>query len=400
MPSLPSNPHTTLCSLHLGALAMSDQSALDVLASHGVTCLLSSHGQVPLSSLENRSVCILFSANWCRPCRTFVPQLARLYETVNAAGEHPLEILFVSSDHDEKAFDEHFRCMPWLAVPFDASLHGRLNKHYRVHRIPSLVPLTSEEMPGHDELIGMIEDYGAEAFPFTKKRLEELKLLDASRREGGNLERLLAGEGRDCLLLSDGGAGRLPVPHLVGKTVGLYFGASWSPPCSDFTQQLKEAYAELKAAARDQCFEVIFVSTDGNKEEFEAGTSSMPWPFIPYEDKSRKDLCRIFGIRRIPALIIVGRDGRTASREGREMVSEYGAMGFPFTAERRREIEEALREEGEKLGRREVKDARHEHALKPGMAKAYVCDSCKREGRFWALSCEDCNYDLHPTCLN
>ena len=99
--------------------------------------------------------------------------------------------------------------MPWLAVPFDASLRGRLNKHYRVHRIPSLIPLTSEEMPGHDELIGLIEDYGAEAFPFTKKRLEELKILDVSRREGGNLEHLFAGEGRDYLFLSDGGAGRV-----------------------------------------------------------------------------------------------------------------------------------------------------------------------------------------------
>ncbi|KAI6679131.1 hypothetical protein NL676_033012 [Syzygium grande] len=376
---------------------MSDQSALDVLASHGVTCLLSSHGQVPLSSLENQSICILFSANWCRPCRTFIPQLAQLYETVNAAGEHPLEILFVSLDHDENAFHEHFRCMPWLAVPFDASLRGRLSKHYRVHRIPSLIPLTSEEMPGHDELIGLIEDYGAEAFPFTKRRLEALKILDVSRREGGNLEHLFAGEGRAYLFLSDGGAGRLSISHLIGKTIGLYFGASWSPPCSDFTQQLMEAYAELKAATRDQCFEVIFISTDGNKDEFDADTSSMPWPFIPYEDESRKDLCRIFDIRRIPALIIIGQDGKTASREGREMVSEYGAMGFPFTAERRREIEEALRKEGEKLGR-EVKDARHEHVLKPGMAKAYVCDLCKRGGRFWALSCEDCNYDLHPTC--
>lgn len=221
---------------------MSDQSALDLLASHGVTRLLSSHGQVrtlfilsslhfghgsfslialfvsyffgpshqrPLSSLENQSICILFSANWCRPCRTFIPQLAQLYETVNAAGEHPLEILFVSLDHDEDAFNEHFRCMPWLAVPFDVSLHGRLNKHYRVHRIPSLIPLTSEEIPGRDELIGSVEDYGAEAFPFTKKRLEELKILDVSRREDGNLEHLLAGEGRDHLFLSDGGAGRV-----------------------------------------------------------------------------------------------------------------------------------------------------------------------------------------------
>ncbi|MED6108865.1 hypothetical protein PIB30_028185 [Stylosanthes scabra] len=33
------------------------------------------------------------------------------------------------------------------------------------------------------------------------------------------------------------------------------------------------------------------------------------------------------------------------------------------------------------------------------MANAYVCDSCKEQGRFWAFYFDVCDYDLHPSCI-
>ena len=190
---------------------------------------------------------------------------------------------------------------------------------------------------------------------------------------------------------------QVPVSELAGKTVGLYFCAHWSPPCRAFTVQLTDAYNDLNDA-ENHCFEIVLVSTDRDLKEFNVNKSSMPWPAIPYEDRTRHDLCRIFEIKGIPALVLIGPDGKVISMNGKFMVSSYGAEAFPFTEARISDLEVALRKEGEALPQ-QVEDVKHEHVLKLDMAKAYVCDSCKRKGKFWAFSCDVCDYDLHPSCV-
>ncbi|KAK6927768.1 DC1 [Dillenia turbinata] len=180
------------------------------------------------------------------------------------------------------------------------------------------------------------------------------------------------------------------------KCRSLYFGANWCPPSRAFTAQLVDIYNEILNNTNED-FEIIFISTDRGHEEFMQSFSSMPWLAIPYEDETRQDLCRVFEIKGIPALILIGPDG-TISREGRTMASLYGAKAFPFTASRAEELEAAVKKEGDGLPD-QVKDPKHEHPLQLDMAKAYVCDSCKKPGRFWAFSCDICDYDLHPTSI-
>jgi nucleoredoxin len=93
--------------------------------------------------------------------------------------------------------------MPWLAVPFDANLHRRLIDRYRVDRIPSFIPFCSDALTVDENMIEWIEDYGADAFPFTRKRREELKAIDKSKREEVNIEELLTHEGRNFLISGD-----------------------------------------------------------------------------------------------------------------------------------------------------------------------------------------------------
>jgi nucleoredoxin len=52
-------------------------------------------------------------------------------------------------------------------------------------------------------MIEWIEDYGADAFPFTRKRREELKAIDKSKREEVNIEELLTHEGCNFLISGD-----------------------------------------------------------------------------------------------------------------------------------------------------------------------------------------------------
>ncbi|KAG8636484.1 probable nucleoredoxin 3 [Manihot esculenta] len=365
-----------------------------VLASQGVDFLISVEGKVPLSSCDGKIICLFFSANWCRPCKTFVPQLVQLYNSLRDEGKN-LEIILISFDRDEDGFKEHFKCIPWLAVPFDVELNRKLSEIYGINRIPSFVSLASDEISIEEDLIGLIEDYGSQAFPFTWRRREELRAIDDEKRRGGKLEQLLAHEGRNYVLSRDGR--QMTISELVGKTIGLYFGAYWCPPSRAFTTQLVKAYNEL-VTTRNGCFEIVLVSTDRDLIEFNTNLSNMPWLAIPYEDRTRQDLCRIFNIKGIPALVMIGEDGKTISTDGKGMISSYGAKAFPFTERRIAEIEAGLKKEGDALPQ-QVKDIKHQHELKLDMAKAYVCDSCKRQGRFWAFSCQVCDYDLHPGCV-
>ncbi|CAL5434761.1 unnamed protein product [Camellia sinensis] len=371
------------------------QNISTIIASEGVEFLLRGEEKVPLSS-DGTTTCLYFSANWCRPCKSFTPQLVQLYNQLTKLGKK-IEIIFISFDRDEEGFKEHFKCMPWLAVPFDVNLHRRLSNHYHIDHIPSFIPLGSDGMSMEEDAAALIADYGTDAFPFTRERREELKAMDDAKRLGGKLEELLAYEGRNYLI---SGHGReMWVSELVGKTVGLYFGAHWCPPCRAFTAQLTEAYNELLLTAPYQNFEIVFISTDRDSKEFDLHVRNMPWLAIPYEeDKTRQDLCRIFDIKKIPALVLVGPDGKTISTNGRTMVSLYGARAFPFTQRKIAELEADMRKEGDGLPHH-VKDPKHEHVLKLDMARAYVCDFCRKHGRFWAFSCDVCDYDLHPTCL-
>ena len=67
-------------------------------------------------ALAGKHVALYFSAHWCPPCRGFTPELAKLYVShLKAKG---LEIVFVSSDHDEAGFSSYYAEMPWLALPY------------------------------------------------------------------------------------------------------------------------------------------------------------------------------------------------------------------------------------------------------------------------------------------
>ncbi|OEL18438.1 putative nucleoredoxin 3 [Dichanthelium oligosanthes] len=364
----------------------------------GVQSLLSNGGkEVPLSSIEGKMACLFFSAHWCRPCRNFTPKLVQIYTMLQTTGKN-IEIIFISLDHDQTSFLDHFKSMPWLALPFNTSLRQKLCSHFGIEHIPALIPLSvtpSGALGFEGDAVKLVEEYGADAYPFSVKRRGELEAMDDARRQGGKLQELLGCKDRDYVISAEGI--KISIADLTGKTVGLYFGAHWCPPCRAFTKQLMEVYNELKIL-RPGSFEVIFISIDRSKDEFQASLSAVPWLAIPYSDTTRQELTRIFAIKGIPALLILGLDGKVLKTDGRTAISTYGATAFPFTESRVSEVDEALRKEGDNLPR-QVNDPRHGHELELDMAKAYVCDECQQKGRHWVFYCKQCNFDLHPSCV-
>ena len=84
---------------------------------------------------------VYFSAHWCGPCRSFTPQLRKVYERAKSQGK-AFEVIFMSSDRDERSFNEYFATMPWHAFAFaDRGRHQQLTTLFQVQGIPSLVLL-------------------------------------------------------------------------------------------------------------------------------------------------------------------------------------------------------------------------------------------------------------------
>lgn len=128
------------------------------------------------------------------------------------------------------------------------------------------------------------------------------------------------------------------VSELRGKTVALYFSASWCGPCRQFSPQLIEVYNELLSK---NDFEVVFVSADRDEESFNGYFSKMPWLAIPLSDSETKNrLDELFEVNGIPSLVILNGNGEVLSDDGVSIITQYGAEGHPYTPERIKELKD------------------------------------------------------------
>lgn len=108
---------------------------------------------------------------------------------------------------------------------------------------------------------------------------------------------------------------------LEGRIVGLYFSASWCPPCRAFTPSL----VELRDA-HNEVFEVILVGFDRTPtahwnymRDYKMQFLSM----VPGGNESRS-LAERFGVRGIPHLAIIGPDGSVIQQNAVRDVSRNG----------------------------------------------------------------------------
>ena len=104
---------------------------------------------------DNELIGIYFSAHWCPPCRQFTPKLAEFYNKINSNGKK-LEIIFCSSDNDEKSFNEYYNLMPWTSIPFNSPVTSSLGRSLWIFSIPNLYILDNQG--------NIIDKYGRDTF--------------------------------------------------------------------------------------------------------------------------------------------------------------------------------------------------------------------------------------------
>ncbi|CAE8638717.1 unnamed protein product [Polarella glacialis] len=109
---------------------------------------------------------------------------------------------------------------------------------------------------------------------------------------------------------------------LQGKVVGILFGAN-GPLCSGFVRALCTVYKAVKKDDGDP-FEVVYVSADGSRREFNRFVKSMPWLAVPFRDNSH--VFERFGVpmevRHWPKLVIVGPDDEIKYNDTSQIVRQ------------------------------------------------------------------------------
>jgi nucleoredoxin len=223
-----------------------------------------------------KAVALHFSAHWCPPCRGFTPKLAEWY--TKDLKDKGLEVVFISSDRDEKAFDEYYGEQPWLSVPYASrEVKANLDKKFKIQGIPSLIILSPDgEVITKDGRAAVSEDPEGLELPWKPKSFEEI-FSDAT------------------LITQDGST--VKGSSLKGKVFGLYFSAHWCPPCRGFTPQLAEWYKkDLKA----KDFEIVFVSSDSDESSFkEYFVKCLGWHLITVTARGKNSSvnylkCKVF----------------------------------------------------------------------------------------------------------
>ncbi|KAJ0983098.1 hypothetical protein J5N97_011353 [Dioscorea zingiberensis] len=288
--------------------------------------------------------------------------------------------------------------MPWPAIPFyDLQSKRGLTKKFDIEGIPSLVIFSPRGELMRTDGVELIERYGFQAYPFTSEKMAKLEAEEKARHAVQTLEKLLVCNGRDFVV---GHGQQVPVSDLIGKTVGLYFSAAWCSPCSKFTSRLVSIYDSLRTNNKE--FEVVFVSLDRDQEGYLQCFSGMPWLALPYNNEKSKALTRYFDIRGIPSLIIVGPDGKTVTKDGRNLINLHLEMAFPFTEAQMSFLQGKMDEEA-KAYPNNFHHVSHQHVLNIVSANSgggpFICCECEEQGFGWAYQCLDCGYEVHLKCV-
>lgn len=124
----------------------------------------------------------------------------------------------------------------------------------------------------------------------------------------------------------------LPVKEALQdkEVLAFYFSAHWCPPCRQFTPALAQAYRQTRTPGEGGGVEVIFVSSDRSQADMMEymKESQADWLAVPFGSPASQLLSSHFGVRGIPAVKVVGRDGTMISEDGRQEVTSLGASAF------------------------------------------------------------------------
>ncbi|KVH95556.1 C1-like protein [Cynara cardunculus var. scolymus] len=338
--------------------ARRNQSLRSILESPSRDFVITANGNKALvTNLEGKTVGLYFSLSSFKKSSDFTGTLVKTYNELKAKEEN-FEIIMIPLDDDEESFKKELDGVPWLSLPFKDKKCEKLVRYFELSTLPTLVIIGPDGKTLHPNVADAIEEHGANAYPFTPDKFSELEKIEKARLEAQTFESVLVSGDLDFVVGKDG----------------------------------------VKIKAKHDAFEVIFISSDRDQASYEEYYATMPWLSLPFGDKRKQSLSRVFKVNGIPLLAALGPTGKTITTEARGLIMLHGAEAFPFTDERMAEIEAEYAEMAKGWPNKVKHELHEEHELVLTRSQGYTCDECDKDGKIWAYSCEECNFDLHTEC--
>ncbi|UJR20179.1 hypothetical protein I4U23_023311 [Adineta vaga] len=333
---------------------------------------------IHIDELKNKTIGLYFSAQWCARCRNFTTTLSKTYLDAFNENRHLLfDIVFISADSDEESFAEYYQDMPWKALPYeDRDRAKKLNHHYRIQDIPSLIILKSdgevltfngdeefqlakslEKWTNGETIYWNKEPISSEDYIWTYTYCHEcyMKPLIGSRfgcfnRECGydicdscyskgnthqheliefwspkkiySVEQIFS---KNTLIGKNNE--QITMESLENKCIGLYFAADWIISCSSLTSTLIELYQ--RALKLNLPFDIILISADDNQKSFDKLYGKMPWRALPFENQiTQLQLKNYFSVKNIPAFIVLKPTGELLTKSGCKYIENNGIQAI------------------------------------------------------------------------
>lgn len=85
---------------------------------------------------SNKAIGLLFSASYCKWCKTLCPLLEMAYSSLKSRG---IEIVLVGSDKSKEAYDTYTSEFIWPHLSFDDFRRKKLREDLQIKTIPALV---------------------------------------------------------------------------------------------------------------------------------------------------------------------------------------------------------------------------------------------------------------------
>ncbi|CAF1582805.1 unnamed protein product [Rotaria sordida] len=293
--------------------------------------------QISINELNGKGVGLYFATYSSSACRNFTPKLAAYYKGFNSNDEieEKLEIVYISYDEDQATFDEHFKKMPWKALPFsDRDRAKTLHDKFHVKDIPTLTMLSS---------IREVFDFDGKRLFRSREPRDDEYVWDGIICHQCYMSPIIGSrhgciEKEECYL--DLCETCLPktkhehpiIEYLIPKRQ--YSFEQLFKTVSHLLNPNSEEKIETKtiwengvkfykeAQANSLPFRIVRVSSDYDKQSFHEYRSKMPWPAIPLG--SSHLLHTYFQSCYIPRFYIVSSDGKVLSRRGVDDVTRKG----------------------------------------------------------------------------
>lgn len=95
--------------------------------------------------------------------------------------------------------------------------------------------------------------------------------------------------------------------------------------CRKFTPLFAVTYEDQPS----KDVEVVYVSADHDKEQFDEYFAEMPWTAVPFDSELRESIPDKFNVTGIPRVVVLsGADGSVVNDDARKLITDKKSLAF------------------------------------------------------------------------